>query len=205
MKKDKEEEEHWPRITKEKVKLQWLQTDWSRFVDEDEEDGADSEMSALPRPPPLRLRRPHTAASERRALVAGRHGRRRAGIWRALPARSALLDLVHRKDSFDLDQRWLGQGGMGGMPGMGGMGGMPGMGGPGGMDMESLMAQMGGGGAGGPGGPGGMDMSSMMAAMGGAGGMPGGEGGGDDDEADSDDELPDLDDPDDDGDADDVD
>ena len=67
MKKDQEEEEHWPRITKEKVKLQWLQTDWSRFVDEDEEDGADSEMSALPRPPPLRLRRPHTAASERRA------------------------------------------------------------------------------------------------------------------------------------------
>ena len=191
MKKDQEEEEHWPRITKEKVKLQWLQTDWSRFVDEDEEDGADSEMSALPRPPPLRLRRPHTAAApERRALVAGRHGRRRAGIWRALPARSALLDLVHRKHSFDLDQRWLGQGGM---PGMGGMGG------PGGMDMESLMAQMGGGGAGGPGGPGGMDMSSMMA------GMPGGEGGGDDDEADSDDELPDLDDPDDDGDADDVD
>ena len=41
MKKDQEEEEHWPRITKEKAKLQWLQVDWSKFVDEDEEDGAD--------------------------------------------------------------------------------------------------------------------------------------------------------------------
>ena len=38
MKKDKEDEEHWPRLTKEKVKLQWLVTDWSLYVDEDEED-----------------------------------------------------------------------------------------------------------------------------------------------------------------------
>ena len=38
MKKDKEEEEHWPRIQKEKGKVNWLQPDWSRYVDEDEED-----------------------------------------------------------------------------------------------------------------------------------------------------------------------
>jgi hypothetical protein len=46
MKADKEEEEHWPRITKEKVKLQWLQTDWGRFVDEDEEDEKPADMGA---------------------------------------------------------------------------------------------------------------------------------------------------------------
>lgn len=44
MKKDKEEEEHWPRITKDKVKLSWLQTDWSRYVDEDEEDEKPADM-----------------------------------------------------------------------------------------------------------------------------------------------------------------
>lgn len=73
---------------------------------------------------------------------------------------------------------------------MGGPGG-----GMGGMDMQKLMAQMGGMG-GGAGGAGGMDMEKMMAAMGGMGGMPGGMGdmGGDDEGADSDDDadLPDL-------------
>jgi len=68
MKKDQEEEEHWPRITKEKVKLQWLQTDWSRFVDEDEEDEKPEDMSAPPRPPPAHLRSLRaSAASEHRA------------------------------------------------------------------------------------------------------------------------------------------
>ena len=36
-KKDKEEE-YWPRITKEKIKNQHIQVDWSKWVDEDEED-----------------------------------------------------------------------------------------------------------------------------------------------------------------------
>ena len=28
---------HWPRLTKDTVKYQWIQFDWSRYVDEDEE------------------------------------------------------------------------------------------------------------------------------------------------------------------------
>ena len=37
-KKDKEAEEHWPRITKEKVKNPHLAIDWDKWIDEDEED-----------------------------------------------------------------------------------------------------------------------------------------------------------------------
>ena len=37
----KEEGEHWPRLTKEKVKAAWLQADWSKYVDPDEEDEVD--------------------------------------------------------------------------------------------------------------------------------------------------------------------
>ena len=91
----------------------------------------------------------------------------------------------------------FGGGGGGGMPGMGGGPGGPG-GGMGGMDMESLMAQMGGG-MGGAGGPGGMDMAAMMKQMGGGmggGDMGGGEGDeddeGDDDEGGDDDDMPPL-------------
>ncbi|KAK6362233.1 Prostaglandin E synthase 3 (Cytosolic) [Orbilia blumenaviensis] len=32
-------EEFWPRLTKEKVKLHWLKTDFDKWVDEDEQDG----------------------------------------------------------------------------------------------------------------------------------------------------------------------
>lgn len=32
--------EHWPRLTKEKLKNQHIQIDWSKWVDEDEEDEA---------------------------------------------------------------------------------------------------------------------------------------------------------------------
>lgn len=32
-------EEFWPRLTKDKVKLHWLKTDFDRWVDEDEQDG----------------------------------------------------------------------------------------------------------------------------------------------------------------------
>jgi hypothetical protein len=58
MKADKEEEEHWPRITKEKAKLSWLQTDWGRYVDEDEEDEKPADMGA-----PCRRARPLISAS----------------------------------------------------------------------------------------------------------------------------------------------
>ena len=37
-KKDKDRDEHWPRLTKEKTKNPHIQIDWSRWVDEDEED-----------------------------------------------------------------------------------------------------------------------------------------------------------------------
>ncbi|KAI0045740.1 HSP20-like chaperone [Auriscalpium vulgare] len=113
--------EYWPRLTKEKLRTQFIKTDFSKWVDEDEQDAA-----------------PTAAADE--------------------------------DEGPDM-------GGMGGMPGMGGMGGMPGMGGMGGMPgMEGL----GGGGFGGmPGmeGLGGnMDIQKMLAQMGGAGGLGGGGG-----------------------------
>ena len=34
------EAEHWPRLTKDKIKNQHIQIDWSKWVDEDEEDEA---------------------------------------------------------------------------------------------------------------------------------------------------------------------
>ncbi|KNC53040.1 uncharacterized protein AMSG_09332 [Thecamonas trahens ATCC 50062] len=111
----KEEGSHWPRLTKNKLKAQWLNTDWSKYVDSDEEDEADD-----------------------------------AG---------------------------LGDFGMGG--GMGG--GMPG-----GMDLQSLMASMGGGAGGMPGMPG-------MPGMGGMGGMPGMGGPADSDDDSDDGGIPGLD------------
>lgn len=30
--------EYWPRLTKEKVRNQWIKTDFSKWVDEDEQD-----------------------------------------------------------------------------------------------------------------------------------------------------------------------
>jgi hypothetical protein len=85
MKKDKEEEEHWPFIQKDKVKRQWLQTDWSRFVDEDEEDEKPAEMGARlpPPPPPLRCARPLARRQQlTHARARGRHGRCCPGIRR---------------------------------------------------------------------------------------------------------------------------
>ncbi|KAK0465013.1 HSP20-like chaperone [Desarmillaria tabescens] len=97
LRKKEKKEEFWPRITKEKVRNAFLKTDFSKWVDEDEQDGvaveAEDDMEAM-------------------------------GGMGGMP----------------------GMGGLPGMGGMGGMGGMPGMGGD--MDIEKLMAQMGGGGAG---------------------------------------------------------
>ena len=36
--KKEKEEEYWPRITKEKIKNPHIQIDWSKWIDEDEED-----------------------------------------------------------------------------------------------------------------------------------------------------------------------
>lgn len=35
--------EYWPRLSKEKIKTNWLKTDFSKWVDEDEQDGAAEE------------------------------------------------------------------------------------------------------------------------------------------------------------------
>ncbi|PKI84547.1 p23 chaperone protein wos2 [Malassezia vespertilionis] len=99
LRKQQSKDEYWPRLTKEKVRLHNVKTDFSKWVDEDEQDG------------------------EQPDDVGGMGGMPDMG----------------------------GMGGMGGMPGMGGMGGMPGMGGAGGaggmggLDLQQLMASMGGG------------------------------------------------------------
>ncbi|CED82322.1 HSP90 co-chaperone p23 [Phaffia rhodozyma] len=129
LRKAESKAEFWPRLTKDRLKVQWLKTDFSKWVDEDEQNEV---------PPP---------------------------------------------DESEFSGMGGQQGPPGGMPG-----GMPGMGGAGGLDMEALMAQMGGG-AGGAGGPGGgMDFAKLMAQMGGGAGGPGGmpdfgAGGDSDDEA----------------------
>lgn len=35
----KESGDHWPRLTKEKTKHPWLQVDWSKYLDQDDEEG----------------------------------------------------------------------------------------------------------------------------------------------------------------------
>ena len=47
--KELQEEEHWPRLTKDKVfEKRHIKCDWSRYVDEDDEHGDDGfDMSAL--------------------------------------------------------------------------------------------------------------------------------------------------------------
>ncbi|KAK0245684.1 HSP20-like chaperone [Armillaria nabsnona] len=104
LRKKEKKEEFWPRLTKEKVRNAFLKTDFSKWVDEDEQDGAAVE-----------------AEDDMEAM--GGMG----GMGGGMP-------------------------GMGGLPGMGGMPGLGGMGGMGDMDLEKLMAQMGGGAGAGPSG-----------------------------------------------------
>eukprot|EP01083_Nonionella_stella_P171222 584411_1 len=197
LKKDKEDEEFWPRLLEDKLlEKNQVSTDWSRYVDEDEE--------FWPRLLEDKLLEKNQVSTD----------------W------SRYVDEDEEEEGFDKSGLEGGNamggmppgmaggmpGGMGGMPGMGGMrgmgggmpgmegmGGMPGMEGMGGMDMEALMKQMGAMG----GGAGGMPDMSALAGMGGMGGMPGmgGDMGGPDvclpaDEPDSDDDdeddLPDL-------------
>ncbi|KAF4605620.1 hypothetical protein EYR40_004407 [Pleurotus pulmonarius] len=42
LRKKEKKEEYWPRLTKEKIKHPFIKTDFSRWVDEDEQDGADA-------------------------------------------------------------------------------------------------------------------------------------------------------------------
>mmetsp|Transcript_21664 Transcript_21664/g.33968 ORF Transcript_21664/g.33968 Transcript_21664/m.33968 type:complete len:227 (+) Transcript_21664:150-830(+) len=120
MKKDKEEEEFWPRLLKDKaLEKNQVKIDWDRYVDEDEEEeGFDT--SAL------------DGGMDMGSMMGGGGG----GMPGGMPG------------GMDMASMMQGMGGMGGMPGMGGAGGAGGM--PGGMDMEALMKQMGqmGGGGG---------------------------------------------------------
>jgi len=40
----KDGKDHWPRLTKEKAKYNWLSVDWGKFVDEDDETPAKSQF-----------------------------------------------------------------------------------------------------------------------------------------------------------------
>ncbi|KAJ9111834.1 hypothetical protein QFC20_002421 [Naganishia adeliensis] len=143
--------EFWPRLTKEKVKNNWIKTDFSKWVDEDEQDEAE-------------------AVDESQFQGMGGSG---GPGGRGPPGGMGGMDMASMMGGG-------GMGGMGGMD-MASMMGGGGAGGPGGMDMASLMAQMQGGqgGAGGMGGgAGGMDMASLMAQMQGGQGGAGGPGAG---------------------------
>ncbi|KAK0531322.1 p23 chaperone protein wos2 [Tilletia horrida] len=102
LRKAKAQEEFWPRLTKEKVKLHFVKTDFDKWVDEDEQDGE-----------------------------------------------AAALD-----DPMGMGGFGGGAGGLGGMDpaamGLGGLGGLGGGLGGGEMDLQKMLANMGG--AGGPGG-----------------------------------------------------
>jgi hypothetical protein len=166
---DKEQEEWWPRLTKDKAKNHQIVIDFDKWVDADDE--PEEEKGGMGDMDPSMMQ----------GMGGGGGGPPGMGGMGGMPGMGGMGGMP-------------GMGGMGGMPGMGGMGGMPGMGGggpggpgAGGMDMAALqqmMAGMGGGGAGGAGGMGGMDpakMQEMMAGMGMGGGMGGG--GDEDDDA----------------------
>ncbi|PLW49541.1 hypothetical protein PCANC_09015 [Puccinia coronata f. sp. avenae] len=106
-------EEYWPRLTKDK-RVNFVKTDFSLWVDEDEQNGVavDDGFASTGAPP--------GAGMDMEAMMAqmgGMGGMGGAGGMGGMP-------------------------GMGGMAGMGGMPGMGGMGGDAGMDIEKLMAQM---------------------------------------------------------------
>jgi len=133
MKKEKDEEEFWPRLLKDKaLEKNQVKVDWDRYVDEDEEEeGFDT--SALD------------------------GGQGMGGMPPGMGGMGGMGGGMGGKGGMDMASMMAGMGGgggMGGMPGMGGMGGGPPGGGMGGMDMEALMKQMGGmgGGAGEAGG-----------------------------------------------------
>jgi len=161
-KADKDQEEWWPRLTKEKTKYHQITIDFDKWVDADDEP-AEEEKGGMGDFDPSGMQGMGGAGG-------GGGGMPGMGGMGGMP----------------------GMGGMGGMPGMGGGGGGgPGAGGMDMAALQQMMAGMGGG-AGGAGGMGGMDpakMQEMMAGMGmgGAGGM-GGMGGGDDEDDDAEEE-----------------
>jgi len=166
LKKDKEDEEFWPRLLEDKLlEKNQVSTDWSRYVDEDEEEEG-FDKSGL------------EGGNAMGGMPPGMAGGMPGGMG-GMPGGMGGMP-------------GMGGGGMGGMPGMEGMGGGGGMGG---MDMEALMKQMGAMGGGAGGGMPDMSALAGMGGMPGMGGM-GDMGGPPADEADSDDDdeedLPDL-------------
>ncbi|GAA5865651.1 hypothetical protein JCM3774_004949 [Rhodotorula dairenensis] len=121
-------EEYWPRLLKEKGKNSRITTDWSKWVDEDEQDGeaaaADDDFGAGGMP--------------------GMGGGGMPGMGAGGPG------------GMDFASMMGGMGGAGGAGGMdlasmmGGMGGAGGAGGAGGMDFAKMMEQMKAAGVGGP-------------------------------------------------------
>lgn len=131
MKKEKDDEEFWPRLLKDKaLEKNRVKIDWDRYVDEDEEEEG-FDKSAL----------------EGGMGMGGAGGMPGMG---GMDMASMMGGMGGGAGGMDMASMMAGMGGAGGMPGMPGMGG----GGPGGMDMEALMKQMGdmGGGAAGGGG-----------------------------------------------------
>jgi len=118
--------EYWPRLTK--IKSPYIKTDFSKWVDEDEQEGTET-------------------ALEDDDLGMGGMG----GMPGGMPGMGGMGGMPGMGGMGGMP----GMGGMGGMPGMGGMGGMPGMGGMGGIpgmegfggaggnfDISKMMAEM---------------------------------------------------------------
>jgi len=107
------EHEYWPRLTKDKLKSPYIKTDFSKWVDEDEQEGSAS-----------------TTLDDDgdQGGMGGMGGMPGMGGMGGMPGMGGMGGMP-------------GMGGMGGMPGMGGMGGMGGFGGPGGpggIDFEKV-------------------------------------------------------------------
>ena len=148
-KKDKEQEEWWPRITKEKVKNSQISIDWNRWVDPD--DSGDEKKPDDQNFDPSMMQG-----------MGGAGGM--GGMGGGMPGMGGMGGMP-------------GMGGPGGAGGMDMASMMAGMGGGGGGGMGDLASMMGG--MGGAGGPGGMDPAAMQKMMeqmkmgGGMGGMGG--------------------------------
>lgn len=119
LRKKEAQEEFWPRLTKEKLKLRYIKTDFDKWVDEDEQDEQEEDPAAAPGGMPFGAGGPGGPGGaggmpDMSALMGG------AGGAGGMPDLSALMGGAG------------GAGGAGGMPdlsalmgGAGGAGGMP--------------------------------------------------------------------------------
>lgn len=142
LKKDKEEEEFWTRLMKEKaLEKNMVKIDWDRFVDEDEEEEG-FDMSNMDGGQGMGGMPPGMGGMP--GGMGGMPGG--MGAMGGMPGMGGPPGAGGMPGGMDMAALMKQMGGMGG----GGGGGPPGAGGmPGGMDMEALMKQMGGMGDGG--------------------------------------------------------